>query len=190
MVTRLAEQKGLDILLPVLDRLLADDLRLVVLGEGETNYERELLLAQKRYPDRFAFQRTWDEPLAHLITAGSDITLIPSHHEPCGLSAMHALKYGTIPVARACGGLHQILKDYDPGEGGGNGFVFYDYSSDALWDTILRAKRIFADAAAWDALVQQAMQSDFSWERAAEQYEKLYKWLAPEGAAPAKQQKP
>jgi starch synthase len=179
MVTRLAEQKGLDILLPVLDRLLADDVRLIVLGEGETRYERELLLAQKKYPDSFAFRRAWDEPLAHLITAGSDITLIPSHHEPCGLSAMHALKYGTIPVARACGGLSQILKDYDPGEGVGNALVFYDYSPEALWDTIVRAKKMFADTAAWDALVQEAMRSDFSWERAAAEYERLYAWLSP-----------
>src|SRR5581483_7819954 len=97
MITRLAEQKGIDLVLPLLDRLLADDVRLVILGQGELIYERELMIAQKKHAGRFAFHRGWDDPLAHLIEAGADITLIPSHYEPCGLSAQYSLKYGTIP---------------------------------------------------------------------------------------------
>jgi starch synthase len=182
MVTRLAEQKGFDILLPLLDRLLADDVRLIILGDGDPEYERELLIAQKKYPELFAFKSGFDDPTAHLITAGADIMLAPSHFEPCGLSAMYSLKYGTIPVARACGGLYQIVRDYDPTTGGGSGFLFFDYSAEALWDSIGRAKKIFADAQTWKNLVQQAMASDFSWDKAAEKYEKIYSKILAEHA--------
>lgn len=178
MVTRLAEQKGFDILFPLLDRLLADDVRLIILGEGDPDYESALLFAQKKHKGRFAFRKDFDDPLAHLIEAGSDITLIPSHFEPCGLSAMYSLKYGTIPVARACGGLHQIIQNYDPSTGGGNGFLFFEYSPEALWDSIGNAKKVFADAQTWKTLIQRAMNSDFSWSAAAEKYERIYESAA------------
>jgi starch synthase len=103
--------------------------------------------------------------------------LIPSHFEPCGLGAMYALKYGTLPIARASGGLHQILTDYDPATGAGNAFLFYEYAGEALWDSIGRAKRHFADAEAWQRLARQAMECDFSWAGAAEEYEKIYEEL-------------
>ena len=177
MVTRLAEQKGFDILFPLLDRLLADDVRLVILGEGDANYESALLIAQKKHRERFAFRRDFDDPLAHLIEAGADITLIPSHFEPCGLSAMYSLKYGTIPVARACGGLFQIIQNYDPTTGEGNGFLFYDYSPEALWDSIGNAKKVYSDAQIWKTLIHRAMSSDFSWSAAAEKYGKIYDYL-------------
>ena len=175
MVSRLAEQKGLDLLLPLLDRLLADDVRLVILGEGDTEYERELLIASKRHIDRFAYRRTMDDRLAHLITAGADAALIPSHFEPCGLMAMYSLKYGTLPIARATGGLFQMIQDYDPAHDTGNGLVFYDYTPDALWDTILRAKRYFGDTTHWEKLMRRAMACDFSWERAVAKYETIYR---------------
>jgi starch synthase len=177
MVTRLAEQKGLDLLLPLLDRLLADNIRLIVLGEGETRYERDLLVAEKKHRETFSFRRGWEERLSHLILAGADATLIPSHFEPCGLSAMHSLRYGTIPVARACGGLHQIIRDLDPSTGSGNGFLFFDYTPDALWDALRRARRLFAEPAAWQQLTDHAMAADFSWAAAAEGYEKIYRRL-------------
>ena len=132
------------------------------------------MIAQKKHRDQFAFKRDFDDPLAHLIEAGADITLIPSHFEPCGLSAMYSLKYGTIPVARACGGLFQIIQNYDPTTGEGNGFLFYDYSPEALWDSIGHAKKVFSDAHIWKMLMQRAMTSDFSWSAAAEKYEKVY----------------
>ena len=181
MVTRLAEQKGFDILFPLLDRLLSDDVRLVILGEGDPGYERELLLAQMKHREQFAFKREFDDPLAHLIEAGADITLMPSRYEPCGLSAMYSLKYGTIPVVRASGGLYQIVKDYDPSTGEGNGFQFFDYSLEAFWDSIQRARKLFADAPAWKALMQRAMESDFSWSTAAEKYEHVYEKIVPTG---------
>lgn len=179
MVTRLAEQKGIDLLLPLLDRLLADDVRLLILGEGESAYEREFFIATKRHAGRFAFRKSFENKLAHLIEAGADITLIPSHFEPCGLTAMYSLKYGTIPIARASGGLHQIVTDYDPTSGGGNGFLFFDYTPAALWDAIGRAKKLHADAATWKQLMQRAMECDFSWPAAAEEYEKIYTRLVP-----------
>ncbi len=177
MVTRLAEQKGFDILIPLLDRLLADDVRLVILAEGDADYSRELDLAARRNPARFAFRRTADEILAHKTYAGADVMLIPSHFEPCGHRAMYALKYGTAPIARASGGLHQILTDYDPMTGTGNAFLFYEYTVEALWDSIGRAKRHFADGQAWQRLMRQAMECDFSWASAAREYEKVYAQL-------------
>lgn len=177
MITRLAEQKGLDLLFPIIDRLLADDVRLVILGDGEATYSRELMVAAKRHTEKFAFQQGFDDKLAHLVEAGADITLIPSHFEPCGLSAMYSLKYGTIPVARATGGLHQIIQDYDPTSGTGNGFLFFDYNPEAFWDAIGRARKLFNDAETWKQLIQRAMAADFSWANAAEAYEEVYENL-------------
>ena len=184
MVTRLAEQKGFDILIPLLDRLLADDVRLVILGEGDADYTRDLAGAAKRNPGRFAFRQGMDDALAHRIYGvRRTMMLVPSHFEPCGLGAMYALKYGNVPIARASGGLHQILNDYDPSTGAGNAFLFYDYSREALWDSMGRAKRDFADAASWQRLARQAMECDFSWATAAAEYEKVYAALVGPGAA-------
>jgi len=175
MVSRLAEQKGIDLLLPIIDRLLADDVRLVVLGQGDSGYERELMIASKRHPERFTYHQSMDERLAHLIEAGADVSLIPSHFEPCGLTAMYSLKYGTLPIARATGGLHQIIQDFDPSAGTGTGFLFYDYSEEAFWDSIVRARRHFHDKPRWAELVQRAMAADFSWPKAVECYEEVYR---------------
>lgn len=177
MVTRLAEQKGIDLIFPVIDRLLSNDARLVILGEGDTGYERELMIASRQHPERFVFCKGTDGDFAHRVLAGADVFLMPSHAEPCGMTAMYALKYGALPVARATGGLHQIVQDYDPVHDSGNGFVFHVYHPEALWDAIVRAKRIFADAPAWKALVQRAMKTDFSWARAVVRFEDLYKRL-------------
>lgn len=177
MVSRLAEQKGLDLLVPVIDRMLSGNARLVILGEGDRAYERELLIASRRHPERFAYRQSMDEHIAHLIQAGADVFLMPSHFEPCGLTAMYALKYGTLPLARATGGLFQIIQDYDPSTDSGTGFLFYDYSPEALWDSIVRVKRIFGDAALWKRLVQRAMRADFSWSKAVVRYEEVYAQL-------------
>ena len=174
MVTRLAEEKGIDLLFPIIDRLLSDDARLVILGEGDIGYERELMIASRRHPGRFVFRQGIDERLSHLILAGADFLLMPSHAEPGGLTAMYALRYGTLPIARATGGLYQIVQDYDPVQDAGNGLVFYDYQTEALWDAIGRAKRLFADSAAWTGLVQRAMQTDFSWSSAVLRFEEIY----------------
>jgi starch synthase len=174
MVTRLAEQKGIALLFPLLDRLLADDVRLVILGEGEPAYERELLLASRRHPERFAFLQSMEAPIAHLTYAGGDAFLVPSHFEPCGLSAMYALKYGTLPVAHATGGLYETIQDYDPSNETGHGFLFYDYTSEALWDALIRVRQSFTDGPQWLSLQKRAMGCDFSWKKAVPRYEAVY----------------
>ncbi|RYD45961.1 MAG: glycogen synthase GlgA, partial [Verrucomicrobiaceae bacterium] len=171
IVSRLASQKGIDLLLPVIDRLLADDVRLIVLGEGDLEFERELTIASRRHGDRFAYRKDMDTRLSHLIEAGSDITLIPSHYEPCGLTAMYGLRYGTLPIARATGGLHEIIQDYDQTTDRGTGFLFFDPTPEAFWDAILRAKRLYQDEAQWHSIMRRAMHQDFSWPRAVERYE-------------------
>ncbi|MCE9609286.1 MAG: glycogen synthase GlgA [Chthoniobacter sp.] len=175
LVSRLAEQKGIDLLLPLLDRLLADDVRLVILGEGDPAYERELFIASKRHAGRFTYHQGMEEKLAHLIYAGADAFLVPSHFEPCGLGAMYALKYGALPIARATGGLYETIQDYDPVSETGHGFLFYDTTSEALWDAIIRAKQYFADPVCWQALTQRAMACDFSWAKAVPAYEAVYR---------------
>ena len=179
MVTRLVSEKGFDVVMPVLDRLLSDDVRLIILGEGDPAYETALAVAAKKYPTKFAYRQSYDEVLAHLIEAGADITLIPSRIEPSGLSAMYSLKYGALPVARATGGIQEIIEDYDPTTDSGYGFLYYDSSVDAFWDAIKRAREIFRRSpATWTTLMRRAMTQNFAWEIAAERYEALYGELA------------
>ena len=185
MVTRLVGAKGFDILMPVLDRLLADDVRLVILGKGEPAYETALAIAARKYPDRLAYQHDYDEALAHLIEGGSDIALIPSRVEPGAFSAMHSLKYGVLPVARATRGMEQIIADYDPSTDSGYGFLFYDYGSEPFWDAIKRAREVFADREEWERLMKRAIALDFSWALAAESYERLYGQLVAHAAVAA-----
>jgi starch synthase len=180
MVTRLVPEKGFDLLMPLLDRLLSDDVRLIILGEGDPGYETGLAIAARKYPTKFAYRRIYDEVLAHLIEAGADVTLIPSRIEPSGLSAMYSLKYGTLPVARATGGIQEIIEDYDPTLDIGYGFLCYENTPDAFWDSIKRAREIFGDKALWATLVERAMSRDFSWATVAERYEDLYAGVVPE----------
>ncbi len=185
MVTRLVPEKGFDVLMPVLDRLLSDDVRLIILGEGDPAYETALAVAAKKYPTKFAYSQQYDERLAHLIEAGVDITLIPSQIEPSGLSAMYSLKYGALPVARATGGIHEIIEDYDPTTGSGYGFLYYDPSVEAFWDSIKRARELYYNEAIWTPLVQRAMTQNFSWQAAAQRYETLYSSLLPQAQSRA-----
>jgi starch synthase len=180
MVTRLVPEKGFDVLMPVLDRLLSDDLRLIILGEGDAAYERALAIAAKKYRTKFAYRESYDEALAHLIEAGADITLIPSRIEPSGLSAMYSLKYGALPVAHASGGIQEIVEDYDPTSARGYGFLYYDAGVEAFWDATKRARQMFqSDPHGWMELMRRAMRQEFSWASAAERYEELYSQLAP-----------
>src|SRR5438874_8976416 len=183
MVTRVVAEKGFGILTPLFDRMLADDVRLIILGEGDPAFETTLAIASRRYPTRFAYRRLYDERLAHLIQAGSDITLVPSQFEPGGLIAMYSLRYGAIPVAHASGGIQEIVRDYDPTlppAQAGYGFLCYNYSSDAFWDSIKRARFLFPDRALWSGLIRRAMGREFSWSRSAQRYEDLYRGLVGE----------
>ena len=177
MVTRVVHEKGFEILVPLLDRLLWDDVRLIILGEGDPAYETALAVAARKFPTRFAYQKNYDERLAHLIEAGMDISLVPSRFEPAGLIAMYNLKYGALPVARVTGGIQEIIEDYDPTTDGGYGFLCYEYSSEAFWDAIKRARQIFRDRRVWARLMKRAMARNFSWDASAQRYEALYREL-------------
>ena len=177
MVTRVVQEKGFEILVPLLDRLLWDDVRLIILGAGDPAYETGLAVAARKFSTRFAYKKDYDARLAHLIEAGMDISLIPSQFEPAGLSAMYNLKYGALPVARATGGIHEIIEDYDPASDSGYGFLCYEYSSEAFWDAMKRAGQIFRDRELWTNLMKRAMARNFSWDASAQRYEALYKEL-------------
>jgi starch synthase len=180
MVTRVVAEKGFSILTPLFDRMLSDDVRLIILGEGDPAFETSLAIASRRYPARFAYRRHYDERLAHLIQAGSDITLVPSQFEPGGLIAMYSLRYGAIPIAQASGGIREIIQDYDPTlplAEAGYGFLCYNYSPDAFWDSIKRAQFLFPDRTLWTGLIRRAMEREFSWSESAQRYESLYRSL-------------
>ena len=178
MVTRVVGEKGFDILVPLLDRLLTDDVRLIILGEGDPAYETALAVATRKFPTKFAYRRIYDEKSAHVVESGMDISLIASRFEPAGLSAMYSLKYGALPVARATGGIQEIIEDYDPTTDGGYGFLCYEYSTEAFWDAIKRAREIFRDHELWGKLMERAMARNFSWAVAAQRYEQLYREVA------------
>jgi len=178
MLTRVVHEKGFEILVPVLDRLLWDDVRLIILGEGDPAYETALAVAARKFPTRFAYEKNYDEKLAHLIEAGMDISLIPSRFEPAGLSAMYNLKYGALPVARVTGGIQEIIEDYDPTTDSGYGFLCYEHSSEAFWDAIKRARQILCDRRLWTKLMKRAMARNFSWAASAQRYEALYRELS------------
>ena len=183
MVTRVVGEKGFEILVPLLDRLLIDDVRLVILGEGDPAYETALAVAARKFPTRFAYRGTYDEKSAHVFEAGMDISLIPSRFEPAGLSAMYSLKYGALPVARATGGIQEIIEDYDPATDAGYGFLCYEYSTEAFWDAMKCARDIFHDRELWRRLMGRALARNFSWATAAQRYEQLYRELAHESEA-------
>jgi starch synthase len=174
MVTRVVAEKGFEILMPMLDRLLSDDVRLIILGEGDPAYETGLAVAARKFPRKFAYRKRYDEKTAHIIEAGMDMTLIPSRFEPSGLSAMYSLKYGALPVARATGGIQEIIEDYDPTMDRGYGFLCFEHSSDAFWDAIKRAREAFRDRTLWATLMERAMSRDFSWDAATLRYEQVY----------------
>jgi starch synthase len=178
MVSRLADQKGVDLVVAALGELLARDLQLALLGSGERAYEQALSAAAGNRPDRMAVRIGFDEPLAHRMEAGADAFLMPSRFEPCGLNQLYSLRYGTVPVVRAVGGLEDTIEDYD-GWRSGTGFKFRDYTPGALLLATRRAVDTFRDRRAWRGLVQRGMAQDFSWERSAASYEALYRSLAP-----------
>ncbi len=148
---------------------------MVVLGTGKREYHEMLEAAARRFPRGLGVRLAFDNGLAHLIEAGADIFLMPSRFEPCGLNQLYSLRYGTIPVVRATGGLADTIEDFNPGEGSGTGFVFKQYSPGALLKAVERAAGCFRDEEAWSRLVRNAMAKDFSWRASAEKYIGLYR---------------
>ncbi len=174
IISRLADQKGFDLLAEIMDRLLKKDLSLVVLGTGEEKYHALFSHLAEQYPEKVGICLTFDNALAHKIEAGSDLFLMPSLYEPCGLNQIYSLKYGTIPVVRATGGLDDTIIPFDPQTGKGTGFKFRRYQAGELWEALQRALAVYKNQTQWTQLMKNAMAQDFSWKASAKEYIKLY----------------
>ena len=172
IASRFATQKGFDLLAGIIPELVKDDIVLIAFGTGEEYYERLFSELAARYPDKLRVQIKYDETMAHKIEAGSDIFLMPSRYEPGGLNQMYSLRYGTVPVARATGGLEDTI--YELPEGQGNGFKFHTYNQWDLLDAIRRAVATFANKPQWEAMMKRGMEQDFSWDKPAQEYVKVY----------------
>ncbi len=175
MVTRLDDQKGLDILTEALPVIMSLDVQLVILGTGNEKYHRILSGAAARYSKNMCVLLRYDDLLAKNLYAGGDLFLMPSHYEPCGLGQMIAMRYGTVPVVRRTGGLTDTVADYNPKTGQGTGFLFEEYSAPALIACLRRALEVYRDRNKWKNLVRNGMKQDFSWERSAREYAKVYR---------------
>jgi starch synthase len=175
MVSRLVEQKGLDWVAEAADALMALDATWVIVGSGDARYERMWQQLRDRYPARVGVFFGFDERRAHLAEAGADLFLMPSRFEPCGLNQMYSLRYGTVPVVHAVGGLDDTVRTYRPNARRPNGFKFVEGSADALMDTMRRALRLYRQPARWSRLQAEGMAEDWSWDRAALEYVKVYK---------------
>jgi starch synthase len=180
MVSRLVAQKGLDLVRAVVPDLLRErDFSLAVLGSGEAQYEDFFHWLAQAFRGRVAFRRGYDEALAHRIEAGSDMFLMPSRYEPCGLNQMYSLRYGSVPIVRATGGLADSVQPFDPASGAGTGIVFRDYTAEGLRWALSHALDLYADRRTWLRLVRNGMAQDFSWERQGQRYVDLFRSLLP-----------
>lgn len=175
MVSRMVDQKGLDLIAAASARLMALDATFVVIGSGEARYQEMWRRLVAQHPDRVGLFVGFDERRAHLVEAGADIFLMPSRFEPCGLNQMYSQRYGTIPVVRAVGGLVDTVRPFDPRNGQGTGFLFSDYHPDAMLDALERALSTFRRTATWRRLQARGMLKDFSWDRSALEYVKMYR---------------
>jgi len=178
IVSRFAAQKGFDLIAEIAERLMALDLYIVALGTGEPQYEALFRTLADRYPDKFLVKVAYDNAIAHQIEAGADMFLMPSRYEPCGLNQIYSLKYGTVPVVRATGGLDDTIENFNGKSG--TGYKFSEYSAGALLDCITRAMTDFHLPKAWRQLMLNGMKKDFSWGASAKQYGKIYETLRQE----------
>jgi starch synthase len=175
MVTRFADQKGIDLVAAVLERLFALNASVVILGSGERRYEELFAVLGRGYSDRLGIRLGFNDALSHQIQAGSDCLLMPSRFEPCGLTQLYAMRYGTIPIVRATGGLRDTVSPFDPVTRQGTGFMFAAPTADALSEAVGAAVSVFTDKEAWRQLQRNAMTQDFSWDRSALQYIDVYR---------------
>jgi starch synthase len=176
--SRFASQKGFDLLEQIAGRLAERDVAVVALGTGEPYYEKFFRDFAFANAGRFSVQIRYDEAIAHKIEGGADIFLMPSHFEPCGLNQIYSLKYGTIPVVRATGGLDDTVEEWDPAHKTGTGFKFEPYNAEALLHAVDRALEIFYDRTQWAQLMEKAMAQNFSWEKPAAEYAAVYQEAA------------
>lgn len=186
MVTRLTRQKGMDLVMYALDRILSGGVQVAVLGTGDRDYEGGLRYFQDKYPGTMAARIEFDPALSQRMYAAADMFLMPSKFEPCGLSQIIAMRYGTLPIVRETGGLKDTVQPYNEFTGEGTGFSFTNFNGDEMGDAVFRAARLFWDNRdAWNQLVTQAMSQDFSWTRSADKYLDLYFFMHPEIERPA-----
>jgi starch synthase len=174
IVSRFAWQKGFELFEPIIKKLLLENIQIIVLGEGESQYEKFFLKISEAYPEKAAAFVEYNNELAHQITAGSDIFLMPSKYEPCGLNQMYSLKYGTVPVVRKTGGLADTVRDVDEYTETGNGFTFEDFNSRHFYSTIIRALDYYKNKEKWRNIAKVGMNEDFSWNKSAKQYIEVY----------------
>ena len=175
MISRLADQKGFDLLMEILEELFTLDIGFVLLGTGDQKYHDLFTQIAHKYHQKAGIRIAYDDKLAHKIEAGADFFLMPSRYEPCGLNQIYSLKYGTIPIVRATGGLDDTITPYDPVSKKGNGFKFVRYEAKEFLNTIRGAIRIYSQPEHWKQLLRNAMTADFSWKRSAEAYLQLYR---------------
>ena len=174
IVSRFAAQKGFDLIAQIADRLAREELTIVVLGTGDKPYEEMFLRLNKQFPNKIAIKVAYDNAIAHKIEAGADMFLMPSRYEPCGLNQIYSLKYGTVPIVRATGGLDDTIEPWDARTGKGTGFKFTDYTGDALLATVKQALLAYRDQSSWQTLMRNGMGRDFSWGASAREYGKIY----------------
>ena len=177
VISRLADQKGFNLVEEIFDYIMGLDIQFVLLGTGEQKYHDFFQSMQKRYPKQVGVNFTFNNPIAHLIEGGSDMFLMPSLYEPCGLNQMYSLRYGTIPIVRATGGLADTIEEYNAKTNSGNGFVFEEAEPKELYLAIKRSVDLFKQKKVWQALMRRAMKQDFSWNTSAKKYIELYKAL-------------
>jgi starch synthase len=175
IVSRFADQKGFDLIAATADELMKEDVVLTVLGTGERRYEELFERLANEFPGRVGVRIAYDDELAHKIEAGADMFLMPSRYEPCGLNQVYSLKYGTVPIVRATGGLDDSVESFDMEHGTGTGFKFAEYSGAALLESVRQGLHYFADERIWKRIQLNGMSKDFSWKRPAAEYAKLYK---------------
>jgi len=174
VVSRFAAQKGFDLLSQIADRLAGEELIMTILGTGDKDYEDLFKRLNRMFPNKIAVKIAYDNTLAHKIEAGADMFLMPSRYEPCGLNQIYSLRYGTVPIVRATGGLDDTIESWDPKTGRGTGFKFSEYTGDAFLATIRTALLAFKDKEGWKKLMGNGMSKDFSWKVAAREYVKVY----------------
>jgi starch synthase len=174
IVSRFAAQKGFDLIAQIMDRLAREEVIMVVLGSGDKLYEEMFQRLNKQFPNKISAKVAFDNAIAHKIEAGADMFLMPSHYEPCGLNQIYSLKYGTVPIVRATGGLDDTIEPWDARSGKGTGFKFTDYTGEALLATIKQALLDYQDPSSWQTLMRNGMTRDFSWNASAREYGKIY----------------
>ncbi len=174
IVSRFAAQKGFDLISQIMDRLAREEMIVVALGTGDKPYEEMFVRLNKQFPNKIAVKVAYDNAIAHKIEAGSDMFLMPSRYEPCGLNQIYSLKYGTVPVVRATGGLDDTIEPWDARSGKGTGFKFNEYNGESLLLTIKQALVAFRDQTSWQVLMRNGMNRDFSWNASAREYAKVY----------------